>query len=82
MQRASQQWPLRPPALKDFFESNLNFKCFHKISRITALAVTVLGRSGIITFGEKDSEATILYNLQFYEEMNKRPSRMGAQVNN
>ena len=43
---------------KNFFESNLNFKGFHEVSRITARVGTVRGTSGIITFGENDPEPT------------------------
>ena len=57
--RASQHGPLRPPALKNSFESNLNCKGFHEINRTTARAGTARGTSGIITFWEKDPEATI-----------------------
>ena len=56
MPGVSQHEPLDPPALNNFFESNLNFKGFYKISRITARAGIA---RGIITFGEKDPEATI-----------------------
>ena len=59
MPRASQHGPLRPHALKSFFESNFNFKGFHKVDRITARAGTARGISGIITFGGKDPEATL-----------------------
>ena len=59
MSRASQHWPLRPLALKNFFESNLNFRGFHEVNRITARAGAVRGTSGIITFGGKDPEATL-----------------------
>ena len=60
MPRASQQRLLRPPALKNFFESNLNLKGFHEVNRVTAGAGTAGGTIGIITFGEKDSDATII----------------------
>ena len=52
--------PLRPPELKKFFESNLNIEGFHEVSRIIARPGTAHGTSGIITFGEKDPEATLL----------------------
>ena len=51
---ASQHGPLRPPALKNFFENKLNFEGFHEVNRITAGAKTARDTSGIITFGEKD----------------------------
>ena len=54
MPRTSQHRPLRPPALKNFFQSNLDFKGFHKVQRITAR-----GTSGIFAFGEKNPDATI-----------------------
>ena len=57
--RASQHGPLRPPTLKNFFENNLNFKGFHEVSGIRTRAGTALGTSGIITFGENDTEATL-----------------------
>ena len=60
MPRASQHGPLRLPALKYFFEINLYFKGFHEVNTITAHAGTAHGTSGIITFGEKDPEATLL----------------------
>ena len=49
MPRASQLGPLRPPALKNFFESNLDFKDFHEVHRIKARAGTASGTNGIIT---------------------------------
>ena len=58
--RASQHGPLRPPALKNFFESNFDFKGFDEVNRITARAETARGTSGIITYGEKDPEAPLL----------------------
>ena len=62
MPRASQYGPLRPPALKNFFESNLNVKGFHEVNRIIARAGTARGTGEIITFEEKDPEATIYLN--------------------
>ena len=59
MRRASQDGPLRQPALINFLGSNLNFLGFHEINIITARAGTAPGMSGIITFWEKDPEATI-----------------------
>ena len=56
---ASQHGPIRPPALKDFSESNVNFKGFHEVNRITARARTARGTSGVITFMEKDPEVAI-----------------------
>ena len=53
MPHASQLGPLRPPALKNFFESNLDFKGFHEVHRIKARAGTASGTNGIITFGER-----------------------------
>ena len=53
---AFQHGPLRPPALKNFFETNVNFKSFQEVNRMIACAGTApaaLGTSGIITFGEK-----------------------------
>ena len=52
-QHQHQHRPLRPPALKNFFQSNLDFKGFHKVQRITTR-----GTSGIIAFGEKNPDAT------------------------
>ena len=54
---------LPPPALKNFFESNLNFKGFHEVNRIVALAGTARGASGTIIFGGKDPEATLKVGL-------------------
>ena len=61
--RASHHGPLRPHALKNFFESNLNSKVFHEVYRITVRAGTAHGMSGIITFGEEDPEATLLATI-------------------
>ena len=61
--RASQHRPLGPPALNIFFESNLNFKGFHEVNRVTARAWTARGTSGIITFGEKDPKVTLTMRL-------------------
>ena len=58
MPRALEHRPLRPPALKNFFESNLYFEGFHEVSGIIARVGTARGTSGVITFGEKDPEAT------------------------
>ena len=60
MPRASLHGPLGPPTLNNFFESNLNFEGFHKVNGITAHAGTASDTSGIITFAEKDPEATIM----------------------
>ena len=49
---------LSPPALINFFESNLNYKGFHEVSGIAARAGTARGTSGITTFVEKNLEAT------------------------
>ena len=57
--RASQHGPLGSPALNNFFESNLNFKGFRKVNRITVRAGTERGTSGVITFVEKDPEAIL-----------------------
>ena len=59
MPRSSQRGPLRPPALKHFLKSNLNFKGFHEVNRIKARAGTARDTNGIITFLEKDLEETI-----------------------
>ena len=64
MVRTSQHGSLPPSALKNFFESNLNFKGFLIVNRIAARAGTACGTSGIITFTEKDPEATLLDGLQ------------------
>ena len=64
MPRASQHGLLTPPALKNFFDSDLDFKGFHKVNGMTARSGTVCGKSGIIGFGEKDPEAT-LHELKF-----------------
>ena len=66
MPRAFQHGPLSPPALKNFFESNVDFKSFHQVNRITASAGTARGTSGIITHGEKDPEATLQRSLMRY----------------
>ena len=63
--RASQHRPLHPPVLKNFFESNLYFKGFHEVNRITARAGTARGTSGMITLGEKDAETTLLFCISY-----------------
>ena len=39
----------------------LIYKAFHEVNIVTARAETAGGTSGIITFGEKDPDATLLY---------------------
>ena len=62
MPRASQHGLLGPSALKNFFESNLDFKGFHEINRIRAHGKTACFTSGVITLREKDPEATLLFS--------------------
>ena len=61
MPRASQQRSSRHPTLKNFFQSNLNFKGFHKVNRIIERTGTTRDTSEIITFGKKDPESTGLF---------------------
>ena len=65
MPRASQHRPLGPPALKNFFESNLNFKGLHEVNRIRARVGTARGTGGVITFGEKNPETTLTSGIGF-----------------
>ena len=39
----------------------LNYEAFHEVNKVTARAGTASGTSVIITFGEKDPDATLLY---------------------
>ena len=39
----------------------LIYKAFHEVYVVTARAGTANGTSGIMTFGEKDPNATLLY---------------------
>ena len=56
---ASQQGLLRQHAFENFFDSNLKMQGFHEVNRISGRAGIVPGTNEIITFGEKDPEATI-----------------------
>ena len=81
MPRASQHGPFRPPALKKFFKSNLNFKGFYKVNRITARVGNARDTSGIVTFREKHPEATLPnFKLKFENSENKKANRVKIVV--
>ena len=42
-------------------EKQLLYEAFHEVNIVTAHAGTASGKSGIITFREKDPDATVLY---------------------
>ena len=53
-----------PTCTENFFESKFNFKGFNEVNRITVRAGTARGTSVIITFREKDSEATSVFAMK------------------